>query len=163
VLGRGRRVLIELAVENHDDTAMPAGIGWHPWFRAPVEVAIPPSRVFESNLASSAAPVPVSGGLDRRSPGPLAVGIDATWTQLDARQVELRWPGLATSATLTMSDGVGFVCAAAPAGVDAVAVEPQIHGPDGIRRLVEDQVAAPSWIAPGAALSVGLELTFRRA
>jgi galactose mutarotase-like enzyme len=107
--------------------------------------------------------VPVTGGFERRSPGPLPAGIDATWTHLDERQVELRWPDLETRATLTVSDTVGFVVAAAPADLDAVAVEPQTHGPDGIRRLIEDQVGAPSWISPGAALTARLELTFSRA
>jgi aldose 1-epimerase len=154
----GRRVVIDLAVENHDDEPMPAGIGWHPWFRAPLEVTIPAAAVFESNIGSSAAPVPVSGGFDRRARGPLPPGIDASWTQLAAPQVELGWPALDIRATLTMSDPNGFVVAAAPADLDAVAVEVQTHGPDPIRRLVDDEVGAPTRLAPGAELALRIEL-----
>ena len=38
---------------NLDDGAMPAGLGWHPWFRSPVDVTIPAAMVYESNHESS--------------------------------------------------------------------------------------------------------------
>jgi aldose 1-epimerase len=155
-----RRVLIELAVENHDDVAMPAGIGWHPWFRAPIEVTIPAAAVYESNVASSPAPVGVAGEFDRRTGGHLPVGVDATWTDLETQDVVLHWPHLGMRASVRLSDSVGFVVAAAPPDLAAVAVEPQTHGPDGIRRLIEHEPGAPTWIEPGAALTARIELTF---
>ena len=120
---------------------------------------IPASLVFESNLDSSVEPVPVAGPFDRRRPGPLASGIDATWTRLAQPQVELSWPQLGVRATMTVSETMTFVVAAAPADIGAVAVEAQTHGPDGMRRLIDVQAAAPTWIPPGASLHGRLELT----
>ena len=132
----GPRAVIDLTVENRDDEPMPAGVGWHSWFRAPVEVMIPAAAVFASNVDSAATPVPVTGPFDRRRQGSPAIGLDATWTDLDGGPVVLSWPGAGVSMTMALSDAVGFVVVAAPADVDAVAVEPQTHGPDGLRRLV---------------------------
>jgi aldose 1-epimerase len=154
----GPRLVIDLAVENRDDAPMPAGLGWHPWFRTPVDVTIPASQVFESNLDSSIEPVPVAGPFDRRRAGPLASGIDATWTRLAQPHVELSWPQLGVRATMTMSATVTFVVAAAPADIGAVAVEAQTHGPDGVRRLIGAQAAALTRIPPGASLEGRLEL-----
>ena len=155
----GPRLVIDMAVENRDDAPMPAGLGWHPWFRTPVEVTIPASMVFESNLDSSNEPVPVAGPFDRRRAGPLASGVDATWTRLDQPHVELSWPQLGVRATMTMSATVAFVVAAAPADIAAVAVEAQTHGPDGMRRLIDRQAGALTWIPPGASVTGRMELT----
>jgi aldose 1-epimerase len=159
----GDRFAIDLVVENHDDAPMPAGAGWHPWFRAPVEVTIPASDVFESNLGSSAAPVPVHHDLDRREPGALAPGIDATWTGLTAREVTLSWPELGVGAVMSVSGPLQHVVAASPPELGAVAVEPQTHGPDVFRRLLAGETGSPRWLEPGSSLDARIELAFGRA
>jgi aldose 1-epimerase len=158
----GSRFVMELRVENLDDAAMPAGLGWHPWFRSPVDVTIPATMVYESNLVSSVDAVPVHGRFDRRHGGLLDSGIDATWTGLESQQVQFDWPALGVGATMEVSEEVGFVVAAAPAEFDAVAVEPQTHAPDGIRRLLGGEPGAPGWIEPGASLDARVEISFAR-
>ena len=93
----------------------------------------------------------------------MANGVDAMWTDLEVPEVELSWPDLGVRAVLTVSPTIDFIAAAAFDGMGAVAVEPQTHGPDGIRRLVAGEPGAPCWLEPGAALAARIELAFSRA
>ena len=77
-----RRFDLDLALTNLSDAPMPAGLGIHPWFRRPVEVAIAAASSHGSNLESSPEPASVAGVLDRRELAPLPDGLDATWTDL---------------------------------------------------------------------------------
>ena len=172
----GRRLGIELALTNLDDAAMPAGIGWHPWFVGPVEVRIPAGSVYRSNVASPPQPDPVLGPYDRRELGPLAPDLDATWTDLDGDAVELLWPAAAISGALRARAGlhgpgqrrdedgaVGLCIVAANLDLGAVAIEPQTHAPQGLRRLLAGEPDAMRFLEPGATLRLEIELTFKRA
>jgi galactose mutarotase-like enzyme len=44
----------------------------------------------------------------------------------------------------------------------AVAVEPQTHAPNGLRRLLRGEAAGLAWLAPGATLPLEVELDFSR-
>ncbi len=61
---------IELRVTNLADEPMPAGIGIHPWFMRPLEVAIRAESVFRSNLATAPDPEPVAAEYDLRRLAP---------------------------------------------------------------------------------------------
>ena len=158
----GDGFVIELAVENGDDEAMPVGVGWHPWFRSPVTVTIPSATVFASNLGSSASPVPARGEFDRRRPSALSPGLDATWTGLTAREVALWWrePGL--GASMRFSGALAYVAAASPHGLDAVAIEPQSHAPDAFRRLLGGETGSLRWLEPGATLDATIQIVLSR-
>lgn len=159
---RGGRLEIALAVTNVGDTPMPAGLGIHPWFRRPVEVAIRAASVHPANIASRPAPEPVAGRLDRRATGPLPDGLDAAWTDLDDPPLVLDWPAAGIRATLEPDPAIRFIVAASPAGLDAVAVEPQTHAPDSIRRLQRGEPDGLALIGPGAALSMAVRVRFER-
>ncbi|HEY3162879.1 MAG TPA: hypothetical protein VGJ71_00890, partial [Candidatus Limnocylindrales bacterium] len=49
-----------------------------------------------------------------------------------------------------------------PGDKDAVAVEPQTHAPDGIRRLLKGEPGALSLIRPGETLPLTMRLSFER-
>jgi aldose 1-epimerase len=155
----GLAVTIELA--NLADDPMPAGVGLHPWFRRPVEIAVDARAVYASNLSPSSHPVPVTGAFDLHDPAPLARGLDATWTALRRPVVELRWPTLGVAATMTVHAPAVLVCAASPADVDADAIEPQTHAPQGLRRLLDRLPDPMTWLAPGDALALTMDLAFR--
>ena len=52
------------------------------------------------------------------------------------------------------------VAVAAPEGLGAVAIEPQTHGPDGLRRVAQDEPDAPRLLDPGASMRFALRLAF---
>jgi aldose 1-epimerase len=168
----GSTLRIEQTVTNLDDSAMPAGIGLHPWFAEPLEVRVPARSVYRSNLASSGAAEPVAGPCDLRRLGPMAEGLDATWTDLDDEPVELHWPAtgiraeLRARATVTSVDGTSAelrpCVVAANLGMGAVAIEPQTHAPQGIRRLLAGEPDAMLLLDPGGTLYLSIELAVRR-
>ncbi len=149
-----------LAVANRSDEPMPAGIGLHPWFLRPVRVAIHADGVFRENVGSTPLPEPVSGRYDLRELGALAPDLDATWTGLHDPAVRLTWPDARVGATMRISAPSAYVCAAGGGERGAIAVEPQTNAPQGIRRLREGQPGALAPIAPGASLTLTVELSF---
>ena len=157
-----RSLALELELRNLGDEPMPAGLGLHPWFRRPVRIAVRADRVFTPNSQSPADPVPVSGRHDLRRLGELAPDLDATWSGLAYPPVELAWPAAGVQATMTMVPADGCVVAASPAAFDAVAVEPQTHAPQGLRRLLNGEPAAMVPLDPGAALRLSMTLHFER-
>lgn len=153
---------LAVALTNHADSAMPGGIGIHPWFRQPLEIAIPAARVYPSNEASSARPDAVDGALDLRRLQPMPPGLDATWVTPTGRPVELRWPGLRLGAEVRARPSTGYLCAASPAALGAVAIEPQTHAPQGLRRTLNDEPGGLQLLAPGDTLRHEIEIAFSR-
>jgi aldose 1-epimerase len=158
----GERLTIALRLTNRAADPMPAGIGIHPWFRAPLRVAIAGDAVHRSNLATEAHPVPVSGAYDRRRLAPMPADLDATWADLAEPPVVLDWPAAGIGATMTVAAPTRFIVAASPIGIDAVAVEPQTHAPDGIRRLVAGEPGALTLLAPEETLQLVVGFAFAR-
>jgi aldose 1-epimerase len=132
----GPTLRLHYRLMNRSGARMPAGIGLHPWFRTPVEVAIPAERVYPTNSDSTAEPKPVAGRLDLGERRPLAPDLDATWSSMRTPRIELAWPDTGVTARIEVETPRMLVAAASPSHLDAVAVEPQTHGPDGLRRLL---------------------------
>jgi hypothetical protein len=57
---------------------------------------------------------------------------------------------------------VPFIVAASPGEIDAVAVEPETHAPQGLRRLLRGEPDALTMLAPGERLELVMELAFKR-
>ena len=140
---------------------MPAGLGLHPWFRRPLLVAIHGDAVYPLNTATKPQAEPVSGAYELREIGEMAVGLDATWTQLADPPVELRWPQFGLGAVMRIAAPTVHVVAASPGELDAIAIEPQTHAPQGIRRLLNREPGALTTLDPGEALDLHVELVFR--
>jgi aldose 1-epimerase len=154
---------IELRLTNLADEPMPAGLGLHPWFLRPLDVRIAASRVLPSNLDPGAALEPVTGDLDLRHRRPIPDDLDATWTDLDDPPLDLRWPGLGIEASLRVRPTTGLAIAvASPADLDAVAIEPQTHVPQGLRRLLHGAPGGLRLLAPRATMRLTMEWLFRR-
>jgi len=158
----GDALTLAIRLTNRSDEPMPGGIGFHPWFRAPLRVAIAGASVHPSNLATAPSPVPVSGALDRRRLETMPDGLDATWTDLGEPPVVLDWPDARIRATMSVTAPTRFIVAASLAGSDAVAVEPQTHAPDGIRRLRNGEPGGLALLEPGSALELVARLAFER-
>ncbi len=158
----GSTLSLGLTLENRSVDPMPGGLGFHPWFRKPIRVAIHANRVHSTNLDSETQPKPVSGPLDRRQLTEMPDDLDATWTDVDDPAVELAWPDLRVRATMRIAGPSVFVVAASPAGLDAVAVEPQTHAPQGLRRMVNGEPGALVTLPPGHRIHLEVTLAFER-
>jgi aldose 1-epimerase len=156
----GHTMVIDQRLTNLADDPMPAGIGLHPWFVRPIRVAIRADLVYPTNTNSPARPSPVDGPLDLRRPTEVAAGLDATWTELDDLPVELRWPTLGVHATIRAITPTLHITAANPTDIDALAIEPQTHAPQGVRRLINGEPGALTWLAPGAELRQTISMSF---
>jgi aldose 1-epimerase len=157
----GAELRVDLALTNLGDDAMPGGLGLHPWFRKPVQLAIRGRSVFNDNLSTAAEAEPVTGRFDLRDIGEMASDIDATWTDLSDPAVELVWPGR-LRAMMRIKARQAFVVAASPADLDAIAVEPQTHAPQGLRRLVNGEPGALTLLQPGETLPLTVRFGFDR-
>jgi aldose 1-epimerase len=155
----GGQLRIELALRNLADDPMPAGLGVHPWFCRPLQVAIHGGRVFRNNLEPQSEPEKVSGPFDLRFIGDVTADLDATWTDLSDPAVELLWPGH-VRATMQIETRSRFVVAASPGQLDAIAVEPQSHAPHGLRRLQNREPGALAMLSPGEELTLTVSLRF---
>ena len=133
-------ITVDLAMTNTDDGPMPAGVGLHPWFDGPPLLRIPAELAYDDNTTTSPQPMAVAGDYDLRSLSDLAVGTDTTWTGLTDRRVQLAWPlaGLRGEMSARTAGDLVFV-SARPPGLDAIALEPQTHAPQGLRRLINGE------------------------
>jgi aldose 1-epimerase len=158
----GHVVRIEQFLRNTAADPMPAGLGIHPWFRRPLEVAIGGDEVYTPNAGTPARPVPVADVYDRRRLGEMPSGLDATWARLVDPQVELRWPDLGVQAVLRATGPTVHIVAASPGHLDAIAIEPETHAPQGLRRLRNGEPGALAWLRPGGELRLVTELRLSR-
>lgn len=154
----GLQLRVGLRLDNLADEAAPGGLGLHPWFRLPVSIAIRARRVYPSNQGPPMPSEPVHGPFDRRRLGPLAVGVDAAWTDVDEPAALLAWPQLGLSGELRFQAPGRLIVAAALAGVDAAAVEPQTHAPQGLRRLLDGDPDGLAILPPGGTLQAQIAL-----
>jgi aldose 1-epimerase len=159
-----RSLLMELTMTNRSADPMPAGLGMHPWFRRPLSLAIRGRAVHPLNTATSPPPdpEPVHGAFDLRRLDAMPDDLDATWTDLEDPPVEFQWPEERIRATMRIASPTIYVVAASPANVDAIAVEPQTHAPQGLRRLIRDEPGGLAMLESGHELRLGVELAFER-
>lgn len=157
-----RTVRLGLTLANRSPDPMPAGLGLHPWFLRPLLVAIRGDAVHRVNTATEPLPEPVTGPFDLREVEAMSADLDATWTDLHEPPVELRWPGPGIRATMRVASATRFIVAASPASLDAIAVEPQTHAPQGLRRLLGGEPGGLAMLAPGDTLRLAIELSFER-
>jgi aldose 1-epimerase len=159
----GAVVTVDLSLTNTDKAPMPAGIGLHPWFAGPPLLRIPAEKAYDDNTRSSPEPLPVEGDYDLRSLRDMAVGMDSTWTDLTDRRVQLAWPVQGIRAEMAArTDGRLVFVAARPPQIEALALEPQTHAPQGLRRLLNGEPDAMTLLRPGEALHLAMSLTFSR-
>lgn len=154
----GAVLTVAQELTNESDRTMPAGVGFHPWFRSPSTLRVPSSRVFPDNADTAVRPDEVHGEFDLRRPTAVARGVDATWVDLTEPAVELVWDDLGVALTMTADRPDVVAVVARPHEFDATAVEFQTHAPAGIRRLLSAEPHALHTLAPGESLHLRLAL-----
>jgi aldose 1-epimerase len=158
----GATLRLDLDLTNTASDPMPAGIGIHPWFLKPVRVTVRADRYFADNLATERDPAPVEGPFDLRRPAAMADGLDGTWAELGDPPVEFAWDALGLRATMRTTPAVPYIVAASPGHIDAVAVEPETHAPQAVRRLLGDEPGGLVMLPPGESLTMAIELAFEQ-
>jgi aldose 1-epimerase len=160
IAAHGATLAIDLALTNRADDPMPAGIGIHPWFMRPLRLSVDAGAVFASNTEPSPEPVRVEGRFDLRALRDVPDDLDGCWTAIGPAQVRFAWPALGARASMHADATTLHVAVASPTTLDAVAVEPQTHVPQGLRRVVNREPGALTMLAPGATLRLSVELAF---
>jgi aldose 1-epimerase len=156
-----RTVRIEQSLTNMSDEVMPGGLGLHPWFRRPVQVAVNGGAVHPTN-GERAPAEPVSGQLDLRQLSELPDGIDGAWTDLAEPAAELHWPQFDLRAVMRVEGAQRYVVVASPPEVDALAIEPQTHAAFGLGRLLGGERGGLALIKPREQMQLITELEFIR-
>lgn len=150
-------VSVTVSVTNVGGVPMPAGVGLHPWFVAPVALSLPAALVYEPGLLS--APVAVEGDCDLRSGEPPAWNLDAAWTGLTSDYAALRVAS--DELELGWSGDADHVMLNSHRPFNAVAIEPQTQAPHGFERLERGLPGAVRVLAPGESLTVTVTLRQR--
>ncbi|MDQ3937689.1 MAG: hypothetical protein M3253_03300 [Chloroflexota bacterium] len=155
-----RAVRLQHSLQNLADEPMPAGMGIHPWFAKPIQLAVAADRVYRNNQATTAAPEAVEGAFDLRRMGAMADDLDATWADVGDPPVQLWWPQRGLQAVMRAQSPSLHIVAASPNDIEAIAVEPETHAPQGLRRLLNGEPGALQWLSPGETLRLDVVLSF---
>lgn len=156
----GATLTIAYELTNTSDRTMPAGLGFHPWFRVPTSVQVPSAHVFPDNTDTAVRPDTARGALDLRQPAAVGLGVDASWVRLTDPSIRVRWDDIGVALTMSADDPDIAVAVARPPGLDAVAIELQTHAPAGIRRLLRAEPYALRALAAGESMHLQLTLQF---
>jgi aldose 1-epimerase len=154
------RLEASIAVTNESETAMPAGLGLHPYFPrrdgAVVKAQVGGVWLGDAEVMPTEHAAP--------PPWPLADGIDADATPLD--NIFTGWAG---TAEISWRDGsglrieaeppLGFLVVFTPPGADFLCVEPVSHMADAFNRAAAgDPDTGMAVLQPGETLSARVRL-----
>jgi aldose 1-epimerase len=144
----------ELRVRNLAGQAMPAGLGFHPYFVRTAQARYLGRHRREWQVSDDCLPI---GVIARDAPvdwwDGAPVGTRAVDTVYDGRSGDLAitWPEHALTLSMRPSDNLHSTVVYTPAGEDYFCVEPVSHATDAINR--PDQPDGMVWLAPGETMT----------
>lgn len=165
----GSTLTYQLSLQNADDAAMPAGLGWHPWFNATnsdLALSVNAKREYdfdEGYIPEDYPHLQVDAEHRVSSLHTPQWGSHKLYTALGSHTIPLLWAESGVSAVLSFEGPVDHVLVYAAEELHAIAIEPQTHAPDGIRRLREHLPGALTLLEPGEQLDVTYRLQVRAA
>ncbi len=141
---RGDKVEQTLRLENRGETTMPAGFGWHPYYRRwltrdgePVLLQFTAPRIHPDTDADGlpdGPPEPVPADLDFSTPRELSRRIDACFAGFDGNAT-IQWPESGVTLTYACSPNVTHLVCFGPEDRPVLAIEPAANANDGVNRL----------------------------
>ncbi len=153
----------EIAVTNCADTAMPAGIGVHPWFSCNATTQYRGLQGGEWQNGADGLPATLQtmpASVDWWHGKPVMTRtVDTCFTGRDGA-LGIVWPERGLSLAIFPSERLGFTHVYVPPDVGYFCVEPVSHMPDAINRAGETGLV---WLAPGATLSAQVDFRVSRA
>jgi aldose 1-epimerase len=156
------RLALELSLTNKSDTAMPAGIGWHPYFpRENAILELPTESVWlsDENIIPR-APEPVLASMDLRS-GRRVEQLDLDYAfDVSRSEATIRYPEhiVTLRADSKFTKSVVYV----PPNENYFCVEPVTHSPDAINSDLPTSITGLEWLKSGETLSGRIELLVKR-
>ena len=144
---RGLDMTLELI--NTDARAMPAGLGWHPFFprHGQIELAFAAKAVWLADaeqLPAEQVAIPPQWDFQQMRPVETP-GLDNNFTGWDGR-ARIAWPDRLLELTIETGPGLEYLIVYTPPGKDFIAVEPVSHanaalnrGGDGLESLEPGQ------------------------
>lgn len=163
----GDRLEQTLRLENRGETTMPAGFGWHPYYRRwltrdgePVVLGFTAPRIhpdIDADGLPDGSPEPVPADLDFSIPRELGSRrIDACFAGFGGHAT-IQWPESGVTLTYACSPNVTHLICFGPEDRPVLAVEPAANANDGVNRLAAGE--ADSGVIPLAA-GESLEASF---
>ncbi|MBK8084200.1 MAG: hypothetical protein IPK28_10400 [Devosia sp.] len=153
---------VDLELENRDYRAMPAGLGWHPYFplRANTKLAFSASSVWQTDselLPTSKVPVPEKWNFTKSKSvaGTRLNHCFTDWSRQAQIAIDTHLPQLTLAASGEFSSAIVY----APEGSDFFAFEPVTHMPDAISRPEATVGEAMTTLQLGERLAGAIELT----
>ncbi|MDE1915517.1 MAG: aldose 1-epimerase [Sphingomonadales bacterium] len=151
---------ITLTLRNLGDSAMPAGLGIHPYF--PCNAATTYHALHRGEWHNTPDCLPLM--LDEREHAidwwhgrPVATrNVDTVYTQRKG-PITLRWPDRALGLTINPSANLGHTVVYTPGGADHVCVEPVSHSTDAVNRK-DDASTGLVWLMPGETMTASVAL-----
>lgn len=161
----GADLTMSLRVENAGSERMPAGCGFHPYFRRSLGAAETPE--LEMRVAGvypgttplpEGAPVPLAPGQDFSCRSPLPEGLDHCFAGWDGR-ARIRWPASGVAVEVAAAPPLSHLVLYTPPGEPFFALEPVTNANDGFNLLTAGVPGTGVLIlAPGEALDARVRL-----
>lgn len=155
-------LVVELSLTNLGPNAMPAGLGWHPYFYRKGAILTAPT-------IQEWCPDEQSGDNLPRPPIPdadLSVGRAVEELKLDtafsvgAPNIEMTWP---THRILLRADPIfSHATVFVPHGKDFFCAEPITHAPNAVNSTLPADVTGLRWLVPSETLSGTISLEIER-
>jgi aldose 1-epimerase len=165
---RGERCDTEIALRNAGDSALPAGVGFHPYFRRtlldPDEQVQLEARVTGAypELVPTTPPRPIAPREDFSRSRPLGdVDLDTCFAGWDGR-ARITWPGSAVVAEIECDAALSHLIVYTPPGKAFFAVEPVSNANNGFNLLAAGiEGSGVAVLGPGEELRArfGLSIT----
>jgi aldose 1-epimerase len=154
---------VVLAVENRDSTPMPAGLGWHPYFRKGPGVQL--KAHVEGVWLTDEEHLPVRLAHGTRF-GHWGRGDEVTRPELVDHchtgwvgVAEIRLPEERLRLALTASKALHWLHIYSPPGLDFFCIEPVSHMPNAINRSAPPAITGQKLLAPGERFDVRVTLS----
>lgn len=151
---------IILQLENRGQDAMPAGLGFHPYFPRDADTRYHGMHRGEWQTGEDGLPrdlVEHDRARDWWDGQPVASRrVDTVYTHRDG-DLTIEWPSRGHGLTLAPSTALGFTVVYTPAAEDYFCVEPVTHMTDAVNRSSADNGLI--WLAPGKKTDVALHLS----
>jgi aldose 1-epimerase len=153
---------VELAIANEADSALPYGLGHHPWFACAPDtrlgMAATGALVFGEAFRATGSKNLPDGGPFAAKPV-FATGRETAWSFLGWDGVaRIETPSTGLGLTLTASESLRCPVVWAPAGADFLCVEPQSHAIGSPSERPAREAAPLTRLEPGETLSGWLRI-----
>jgi aldose 1-epimerase len=151
---------LHLSLMNRASTAMPAGIGWHPYFpKGDALFSANLNRIWLSGKDKIPdAPAPLEGGNALDTPRAVAaLDLDNAFSRGDG-PCTLAWPGRGIEVRLTASEALGHLVIFTPPDEGFFCVEPVSHAPNAVNSDLPGAITGLRLLGPGESMSASIGL-----